>query len=231
MNNIFDRTRGLLGDEAMERLKAARVIVFGIGGVGGYVAEALARSGVGHIDLVDNDRVSATNINRQIVALRSTVGRFKTEVMRERIADINPDCEVGEHRMFYLPENAGEIDLSKYDFVIDAVDTVTAKLTLAEICTKGNIPFVACLGTGNKLDPSRLQISDISKTTTCPLARVMRRELRARGINRLTVLWSDEMPIRSAVEENGKAVPASSAFVPPAAGLMIAGYVVKKLAL
>ena len=229
MADIFDRTRGVLGDGAMERLKNARVAVFGIGGVGGYVAEALARSGVGALDLIDKDDVSITNINRQIVALHSTVGRAKTEVMRERIADINPNCRVTEHKIFYLPENADELDLSAYDFVVDAIDTVTAKLELAVRTRALGVPFIACLGTGNKVDPSRLKISDVSKTSVCPLARVMRRELKARGINHLTVLWSDEEPIKSKITEDGRPVPASTAFVPSAAGLMIASHVVREL--
>ena len=229
MADIFDRTRGIIGDSGITKLKNARVAVFGIGGVGGYVAEALARSGVGSLDLIDKDVVSITNINRQIVALHSTVGKYKTEVMRERIADINPDCKVVEHRLFYLPDTADEIDLSQYDFVVDAIDTVTAKLELAVRTKALGVPFIACLGTGNKLDPTKLTISDVSKTSICPLARVMRRELKARGINHLTVLYSTEEPIRSTVTENGKPVPASSAFVPSAAGLIIASYVVRKL--
>ena len=167
MDDIFDRTRGVLGDEALEKLKNVRVAVFGIGGVGGYVAEALARSGVGHLDLVDKDVVSVTNINRQLVALHSTVGRRKTEVMRERIADINPNCKVTEHNIFYLPENADEFDLSRYDFIVDAIDTVSAKLELAARAASLSVPFICCLGTGNKLDPTKLEISDISKTSVC----------------------------------------------------------------
>ena len=229
MADIFDRTRGVIGDSGITKLNNARVAVFGIGGVGGYVAEALARSGVGALDLIDKDVVSVTNINRQIVALYSTVGKYKTEVMKDRIADINPDCKVVEHRLFYLPETADEIDLSEYDFVVDAIDTVTAKLELAVRTKELGVPFIACLGTGNKLDPTKLTVADVSKTSICPLARVMRRELKARGINHLTVLYSTEEPIRSTVTENGKPVPASTAFVPSAAGLIIASYVVRKL--
>jgi tRNA A37 threonylcarbamoyladenosine dehydratase len=229
MQGIFDRTLGVLGSDAMEKLKNARVCVFGIGGVGGYVAEALARSGIGAIDLVDKDVVSITNINRQIVALHSTVGKPKTSVMRERISDINPECAVTEHQMFYLPENADGLDLSKYDFVVDAIDTVSAKLELAVRTKALSVPFIACLGTGNKLDPTKLQIADISKTSVCPLARVMRRELRARGIDHLTVLYSTELPIKSTITENEKPVPASTAFVPSAAGLIIASHVVREL--
>lgn len=229
MDDIFDRTRGVLGDEALEKLKNVRVAVFGIGGVGGYVAEALARSGVGHLDLVDKDVVSVTNINRQLVALHSTVGRRKTEVMRERIADINPNCKVTEHNIFYLPENADEFDLSRYDFIVDAIDTVSAKLELAARAASLSVPFICCLGTGNKLDPTKLEISDISKTSVCPLAKVMRRELRLRGINHLPVLYSTEAPTKSNLTENGKPVPASTAFVPSAAGIIIASYVVREL--
>lgn len=229
MKEIFDRTRGVIGESGLEKLKNSRVAVFGIGGVGGYVAEALARSGVGAIDLIDKDVVSPSNINRQIVALHSTVGRPKTSVMKERIADINPECKVSEYQIFYLPENADDFDLSVYDFVVDAIDTVTAKLELAVRTRDLGVPFVSCLGTGNKLDPEKLTIADISKTSVCPLARVMRRELRARGINHMTVLYSTEEPIKSGISENGKPVPASTAFVPSAAGLMLASHVVRKL--
>ena len=213
----------------MKKLRTAKVAVFGIGGVGGYVAEALARSGVGALDLIDKDVVSITNINRQIVALHSTVGKDKTAVMKARIADINPECKVSEHKIFYLPENADCIDLSAYDFVVDAIDTVSAKLELAVRTKELGVPFISCLGTGNKLDPTRLEIADISKTSVCPLARVMRRELRQRGINHLTVLYSTEEPIKSGIVEDDKPVPASSAFVPSAAGLIIASHVVREL--
>ena len=225
----FSRTAAVIGEYGLEKLSKARVAVFGIGGVGGYVCESLARSGVGALDLFDMDTVSPTNINRQIIALHSTVGRHKTEVMRERILDINPDCSVTEHRVFYMPENADEYDLSKYDLIVDAIDTVTAKIELAVRATSLSIPFIACMGTGNKLDVSKLQIADISKTTVCPLARVMRRELRLRGINHLPVLYSTELPLTSGTDENGKKVPASTAFVPAAAGLMIGAYAVKEL--
>lgn len=225
----FSRTAAVIGEDGLEKLAKSRVAVFGIGGVGGYVCESLARSGVGAIDLFDMDTVSPTNINRQIIALHSTVGRYKTEVMRERILDINPECTVTEHRVFYMPENADEYDLSRYDFIVDAIDTVTAKIELAVRATSLSIPFVACMGTGNKLDVSKLRIEDISKTTVCPLARVMRRELRLRGINHLPVLYSTEIPLTSGTDENGKKVPASTAFVPAAAGLMIGAYVVKEL--
>ena len=225
----FSRTAAVIGDVGLQKLSKARVAVFGVGGVGGYVCESLARSGVGALDLFDMDVVSLSNVNRQIIALHSTVGRYKTEVMRERIHDINPDCSVTEHRVFYLPENADGYDLSKYDFIVDAIDTVTAKIELAVRAAALSVPFIACMGTGNKLEVSELKISDISKTTVCPLARVMRRELRARGINHLPVLYSTELPLTHGTDENGKKVPASTAFVPAAAGLMIGAYVVKEL--
>lgn len=225
----FSRTAAVIGNEGLCKLSKARVAVFGVGGVGGYVCESLARSGVGAIDLFDMDTVSLSNINRQIIALHSTVGRYKTEVMAERIRDINPDCIVNEHRVFYMPENADEYDLSKYDFIVDAIDTVTAKIELATRATSLSIPFISCMGTGNKLDVSKLAIADISKTTVCPLARVMRRELRIRGINHIPVLYSTEIPMTSGTDENGKKVPASTAFVPAAAGLMIGAHVVKEL--
>ena len=226
---IFDRTEALVGSERLERLKGSRVAVFGVGGVGGYVCEALARSGIGELHLIDKDTVSETNINRQIVALHSTVGRYKTEVMRERIADINPDCVVVEYRSFYLPENADEFDLSGFDFVVDAIDTVSAKIELAVRTAREGIPFVASMGTGNKLHPELLQITDLSKTSVCPLARVMRRELKARGIEHLTVLYSPEKPIPAVISENGRHAPASTAFVPAAAGLVIAAHVVRSI--
>ena len=226
---IFDRTEALVGAEGMKRLRESKVAVFGVGGVGGHVCEALARSGVGELHLVDKDTVSETNINRQIVALRSTVGKYKTEVMAERISDINPECKVREFRSFYLPENADEFDLSEYDFVVDAIDTVSAKIELAVRTSRDGIPFIASMGTGNKLHPEMLEICDLSKTSVCPLARVMRRELKARGIGHLTVLYSPEAPIPSVITENGRHAPASTPFVPGAAGLIIAAYVVRSI--
>ena len=225
----FSRTAAVIGNEGLVRLSRARVAVFGVGGVGGYVCESLARSGVGALDIFDMDTVSPSNINRQIIALHSTVGRYKTDIMRERILDINPDCAVTEHRVFYMPENADGFDLSQYDFIVDAIDTVTAKIELAVRATSLSIPFIACMGTGNKMDVSKLQIADLSKTTVCPLARVMRRELKQRGITHLPVLYSTELPITSGTDENGKKVPASTAFVPAAAGLMIGAHVIKTL--
>ena len=226
---ILSRTAMLLGDAAMQRLATARVAVFGIGGVGGHVAEALARSGIGALDLFDNDRVSVSNINRQIVALHSTIGRYKTEVMAERIRDIRPSVSVREHRCFFLPENADEYDFSVYDYVVDAVDTVSAKIVIAEKAIAVGVPVISCMGTGNKLDPAKLCITDLKKTSVCPLARVMRRELRARGIEHLQVLYSTEQvqPHRGG---DGGAIPASTAFVPSVAGLMIAGKIVRTLA-
>ena len=225
----FSRTAAVIGEDGLNKLTKARVAVFGVGGVGGYVCESLARSGVGAIDLFDMDTVSLSNINRQIIALHSTVGRYKTEVMKERIADISPDCVVNEHRVFYMPDNADEYDLSQYDFIVDAIDTVTAKIELAVRATFLSVPFISCMGTGNKLDVSKLTVADISKTTVCPLARVMRRELRARGIDHVTVLYSTEIPATSGLDDNGKKVPASTAFVPAAAGLMIGAHVVKEI--
>ena len=238
MNNSFIRTEMLLGSEAMEKLAAARVAVFGVGGVGGYVCEALARSGVGALDLIDHDTVSASNLNRQIIALNSTVGQYKTDVMRERIADIDPEIRVHVWHSFFLPENRDCFDFDSYSYMVDAVDTVTAKLELARISCERGIPLISAMGTGNKLDPSRLRISDISQTHTCPLARTMRRELRRRGIPKLTVVWSDEEPItpirpiepdRPDPERGRKDIPGSSPFVPSAAGLLIASKVVRDL--
>ena len=237
--NPFSRTAALLGDEAMQHLHQARVAVFGVGGVGGYVVEALARSGVGTVDVFDKDDVSVTNLNRQIIALHSTVGQDKVSVIAARMRDINPDVVINEHKMFYLPENADEIDLIAYDFVVDAVDTVAAKIELAVRCEQLGVPLIAAMGAGNKLDPSKLQISDIYKTSVCPLARAMRTMLRKKGVRHLTVAWSAEEPIRpaAAIDSEGqspddrgrKDIPASAAFVPSAMGLLIASHVVRKL--
>ena len=231
------RTAMLVGEETLKRYMGARVAVFGVGGVGGYVCEALARAGIGEIDLFDHDTVSLSNINRQIIALHSTVGRNKVDVMAERIADINPDCRVGVYPIFYLPENADEIDLSRYDYIVDAIDTVSAKIELAVRAHALGVPIIASMGTGNKLDPFAFRIADISKTDTCPLAKVMRRELRARGIHHMKVLFSKELPrkpilLEGAGEENrpGKVSPASISAIPPIAGLMIAAEILKDLA-
>lgn len=229
----------LLGEEAMNKLRGSHVAVFGIGGVGGHAAEALARSGVGKIDLIDSDNVSESNINRQLIALHSTVGRPKTEVMAERIHDIDPDIEVTPISMFYLPENAEEIDISKYDLIIDAIDTVSSKINLAVRAQESGVKMIASMGTGNKTDPTAFKVSDIYKTSVCPLARVMRNELKKRGVKHLTVVWSDEVPRPSIPLEKlpegespsgtRRATPASCAFVPSVAGLIIAGEAVRQL--
>lgn len=229
MSDIFERTRMLLGDDAVEKLNNSRVAVFGVGGVGGYVVEALARSGVGELDVFDKDTVSVSNINRQIIATQSTVGMSKVEAIKARVAEINPQCAVHAHEVFYLPENADNYDFSEYDYIVDAIDTVTAKIEIIKRAKEKNIPVISSMGTGNKLDPTRLEVADIFKTEVCPLARVMRRELRNRGINHLKVVYSKEEPQKTNVEENGKAVPGSVAFVPSVAGLIIAGEVIKDL--
>ena len=224
------RTAALIGTEGLSRLKAARVAVFGIGGVGGHLAEALARAGVGHIHLIDRDTVSLSNINRQAVALHSTVGRPKAEVMAERIQDINPACEVEASVCFYLPENADEFDLTRYDFVADCVDTVAAKVELAVRCDTVGTPLIAAMGAGNKLHPERFRISDISKTETDPLARVMRRELKKRGVKKLLCVWSDEPPLpANIIGDDGRPAPASISFTPSAMGLVMAGEIIRTL--
>ncbi len=255
MSEIFSRTKMLLGEEALDKLSQARVIVFGVGGVGGYVVEALARSGVGHIELVDKDVVDETNINRQIIALHSTIGRYKTEVMKERILDINPSAEVITHNVFYLPSRgddpgtAKDFDFTRYDYIIDAVDTVTAKLTIIEEAYRCRVPIISSMGAGNKIDPTRFQVADIYKTSVCPLAKVMRRELKKRGIKKLKCVYSTEDVQTTVKEISGinkdeqivqdkeiksepgrkKIAPGSIAFVPSVAGLIIAGEVVKDL--
>ncbi len=236
MENQFERTQMLLGEEALEKLNHSRVIVFGVGGVGGYVTEALARSGVGQIDIVDKDTVSLTNLNRQIIATRKTLGLYKVDVMKERIADINPDCKVNAFKCFYLPETKDLFDFSQYDYVIDAVDTVTAKIQLILQAKEAGTKIICSMGAGNKIDPTKFQVADISKTTVCPLARVMRQECKKRGIKDVKVVYSTEVPRRpvtplSETNEKGtrKDVPGSIAFVPSAAGLLIAAEVVKEL--
>ena len=231
-DNIFSRTEILLGSEGMERLAKSNVLLFGVGGVGGYAAEALIRSGVTSMTLVDGDRVSESNINRQIIALHSTVGRLKTEVMAERARDINPNVKITEMPIFYSKENEDEIDFSKYDFIIDAIDTVSSKLMIIEKANALKIPIISSMGAGGKLDPSRFCITDIYKTSVCPLARVMRLELKKRNIKKLPVVFSDEAPIKSGIfdPDSGKPVPASCAFVPSAAGLVLAGYVIRTIA-
>lgn len=227
----FSRTELLLGKEGVEKLKNARVAVFGVGGVGGYVVEALARSGVGALDLIDKDIVSESNINRQIIALHSTVGQLKTEAAANRARDINPHIVVRTHNVFYLPENAQEFDFSQYDYVVDAIDTVSGKIALIEQAKCSNTPVISSMGAGNKLDPTAFEVADITKTSVCPLARVMRRELKKRGIEHVKVVYSKEEPLPSNVtdEESGKSVPGSIAFVPSVVGLIIAGEVIKDL--
>lgn len=232
MQEQFSRTELLLGEDAMERLAASRVAVFGIGGVGGYVAEALVRSGVGALDLIDSDTVALSNLNRQIIATRSSVGKYKVDVMKERIMDINPDCRVKVHRCFYLPETRDAFDFSRYSYVVDAVDTVTAKLELVMQAKEAGVPVISSMGAGNKLNPAEFEVADIYKTSVCPLARVMRRELKKRGIEKLKVVYSKEEPIQvPAARETSarRSTPGSVAFVPSVAGLILASEVIKDL--
>ena len=239
MLDQFSRTELLLGREAMERLARARVAVFGLGGVGGYAVEALARSGVGALELVDSDRVSLTNLNRQILATHRTLGRFKADAARERVLEIAPETEVLARRIFYGPDSAGEFDFSRYDYVVDAIDTVTGKLALIQQAREAGVPIISCMGAGNKLDPTAFRVADIYETSVCPLARVMRKELKKRGVRHLKVVYSQEPPVNpegalyqeSLEGEVRRQVPGSSAFVPAAAGLILAGEVVKDLAL
>ena len=234
----FSRTRLLLGVEAMEKLKNAHVAVFGLGGVGGYVVEALARSGVGALTLVDHDTVSITNINRQILATHDTIGMEKSQAAAQRVKSINPDCWVDARHQFYGPDTAHAFDFTKYDYVVDAIDTVTGKLALIAAAKAANVPILCCLGTGNKLDPTRFEVTDISKTSVCPLARIMRKECAKRGYKNVKVLYSQEDPIPSdpdaltdeELPEGRRALPGSVAFVPSVAGLIIAGEVIKDLA-
>ena len=233
MLDQFSRTELLLGKAAVEHLSRCRVAVFGIGGVGGYVCEALARSGVGAFDLIDNDKVCLSNINRQIIATTKTVGEYKTDVMRDRILDINPDAEVNTYKCFFLPENASDFPFDKYDYVVDAIDTVTAKIELVMQCQKTGVPIISSMGAGNKLDPTQFRVADIYKTKMDPLAKVMRRELKKRGVTKLKVVYSEEEPISPAESEpqsNGRrSTPGSTAFVPSVAGLIIASEVIKDL--
>ena len=248
MLNEFSRAQLLLGKAAMEALAASRVAVFGIGGVGSFAAEAIARAGVGAIDVFDDDKVCLTNINRQLIALHSTIGKPKVEVMRDRILDINPRCKVTAHACFYSAETADSVDLSVYDYIIDAIDTVSCKLLLIERATAAGVPIISCMGAGNKLDPTRLEVADITKTSVCPLARVMRKELKARGIAHLKVVYSREEAIKPLDDlsiscKTGcvcppgtkrkctarRAVPGSVSFVPPVAGYILAGEVVKDI--
>lgn len=244
----FSRTELLLGKEAMEQLSKARVAVFGVGGVGGYACEALVRSGIGAFDLIDDDKVCLTNLNRQIIATRKTVGKYKTDVMKERMLEINPDVDVAIHKCFFLPENAAEFPFEEYDYIIDAVDTVTAKIELVMKAQEKNVPIISSMGAGNKLDASMFQVADIYKTKVCPLAKVMRRELKKRGVKKLKVVYSEEKPTRP-IEDMAiscrtncicppgakhkcterRDIPGSVAFVPSVAGLIIAGEVIKDL--
>lgn len=232
MDEKFMRTGLLLGEAGLEKLAGARVAVFGIGGVGGHAVEALARSGVGHLELTDKDVVSISNINRQIIATTKTLGQYKTQVMKERILEINPEAEVNIHNCFFLPETAEEFDFRKYDYVVDAVDTVTAKIELVLKAQEAGVPIISSMGAGNKLEPWRFEVADIYETSVCPLARVMRRELKKRGVRKLKTVYSREEPRKPLIQvsdQSGKIIPGSTAFVPSAAGLILAGEVVKDL--
>ncbi|MBQ6781777.1 MAG: tRNA threonylcarbamoyladenosine dehydratase [Treponema sp.] len=245
--NQFSRTQLLFGRNAIERLSQSRVIVFGVGGVGSFAVEALARSGVGAIDIVDNDTVALSNLNRQLYALHSTIGRAKVSVAEERVHDINPACKVTAHQVFFLPETADSFDFSRYDYVVDCIDTVKGKLAIIEKAKAASVPVISCMGAGNKIDPTQFQVADISQTSVCPLARVMRQELKKRGISGVKVLFSTEpsrtpiaepapkSPAESAENEAtpagyAKPIPGSNAFTPSVAGLIIAGEVIKELA-
>lgn len=249
MLNQFSRTELLFGKEAMEKFEQSRVAIFGVGGVGGYVAEALVRSGIGAIDLIDDDQVCLTNLNRQIIATRKTVGQYKADVMRDRIHEINPDCKVEVHKCFYLPENKEEFDFTQYSYVVDAVDTVTAKIQLVLQAQECGTPIISSMGAGNKLNPAEFEVADIYKTSVCPLAKVMRRELKKRGVKKLKVVYSKEKPIRP-IEDMAiscrtncicppgaqhkcterRDIPGSTAFVPSVVGLIIASEVIKDIA-
>lgn len=232
MVNSFSRTALLIGKDGLEKLKNSRVAVFGIGGVGGYAAEALARSGVGALDLTDSDIVSESNINRQIIATVKTVGRYKTEVMAERISDINPDCKVTEHRLFFLGTPPDILDFSQFDYVLDAIDTVAGKIAIIENAKKCGVPVISCMGAGNKLDPTRFEVTDISKTSVCPLAKVMRHELKKRGVEGVKVVYSKEeaiTPLEKIAEGGKRRIAGSVAFVPSVAGLIAAGEIIKDL--
>lgn len=233
MNERFSRTQALIGNEACEKLKNAKIIIFGAGGVGSAAIEAVSRAGVGNIDIVDGDTVSVSNINRQLIALSSTIGSKKAEAAKARVLDINPDANVTAHDLFYTAQTADAIDLTAYDYVIDAIDMVTSKLLLIEKCSELNVPLICSMGTGNKFDPSNFRVADINKTSGCPLARIIRKELRRRGIKKLDVVFSDEEPkaLLTPIEnDNGRNPPGSLSFVPPAAGYVMAGYVIKKIA-
>lgn len=236
MSGVFSRTELLFGKNAMEKFARSRVAVFGIGGVGGYTVEALARSGIGTLDIIDNDRVSETNINRQIYALNSTIGRYKTDVARERILDINPNAVINVYNEFFLPETSDKFDFTQYDYVVDAIDTVTGKIEIIVCAAKSGVPVISSMGAGNKLDPTAFRVADIYSTSVCPLAKVMRRELKKRDIEHLKVVYSTEKPVEAKEEyteelpQGRRTIPGSAAFVPSVAGLIIAGEVLKDLA-
>ena len=225
MEHKFSRTESLIGSEALIKLSNSRIAIFGVGGVGGYVVEALTRAGVGALDLIDNDSINITNINRQIIALHSTIGQDKVEVAKARVLDINPEVKVTTYKKFFSPETSKDFDFSQYDYVVDAIDSVTGKIELVMKSQESNIPIISCMGTGNKLSPAMFEIADIYKTSVCPLAKVMRNELKKRGVKKLKVLYSKEIPIK----KEGQRVPASISFTPPVAGLIIASEVVKDI--
>lgn len=231
MQNQFSRTELLFGKEGMEKLARARVAVFGLGGVGGYTVEALARSGIGALDLIDNDTISLSNLNRQIIATHKTLGRYKTEVCADRVAEINPDCKVTVYNLFYMPDTQNEIDFTQFDYVVDAIDTVAGKLAIVENAAKNSVPVISAMGAGNKTDPTMFEVDDIYSTSVCPLAKVMRRELKKRGIERLKVVYSKEEPIKVCAGEEvaGRHIAGSTAFTPSVAGLILAGEVIKDL--
>lgn len=248
MLNQFSRTELLIGKESIEKLKNARVAVFGLGGVGGYAVEALVRSGVGKFDLIDDDKICITNLNRQLLATHKTIGKYKVDIAEERIHDINPEAEVIKHQTFYTPQTADSFDFSKYDYVVDAIDTVVGKISLVEKCKEYNVPIICAMGAGNKMDPTKFEVADISKTSVCPLAKVMRQELRKRKIKKVKVVYSKELPIKPNTQTSNTCrshcvcppgtirkctvkhqIPGSNAFVPSVAGLIIAGEVIKDI--
>lgn len=236
MQNQFSRTELIFGSSAMEKLARSRVAVFGVGGVGGYTVEALARSGIGTLDIIDNDTVCLTNINRQIIAAHSTIGRYKVDVAKERILDINPDCTVNTYKTFFMPDTAGEFDFSRYDYVVDAIDTVTGKIEIIMQAKAAGVPVISSMGAGNKVEPTAFEVTDIYKTSVCPLAKVMRYQLKRRGVKKLKVVYSKEMPVTPSEspelnEENSvrRSIPGSIAFVPSVVGLIIAGEVIKDI--
>ena len=235
MNNQFSRTALLIGEDGVSQLQGAKVALFGVGGVGGFAAEALVRAGIGTIDLFDNDVICESNLNRQLIALRSTLGQYKVDAMKARLLDINPDVQIGAYRMFYMPERADEVDFSKYDYILDCIDTVTAKIDLIVRADALEIPIISAMGAGNKLDPTAFEVADIYKTSVCPLARVMRTELKKRGIRKLKVVYSREEPIKPAAVESDqpgrRSTPGSVSFCPSVAGLIMAGEVIKDLSI